>query len=111
MQVALELIAWFKHETKRVYQILGESDSARIRRRFLDWIESNGGLVTIRTVQQGSRRFDTAEDAERALQELVNLGLGYWKERGSTKKGGRPTREFILGPSSTSTESPQTTAA
>jgi hypothetical protein len=64
------LSGWFGGEARRVYAVLGESGAERDRRRLVEWIERRGGVVTARELQQGHRRFRTAEDAEVALRAL-----------------------------------------
>ena len=65
------------------------------QRRLIEWIERKGGSVTAREVQQGHRRYKTAQDAEAALEELAAGGLGYW-ESSPTGQRGHPTRRFRL---------------
>jgi len=96
MSRALILIAWFKHETRRVYGMLAESDEQRERRQLVEWIASKGGEVSARDLQQGQRAYKTADAAEARLQELVKAGLGTWQSKRSTAKGGRPSRVFRL---------------
>ena len=63
------------------------------QRRLIEWIERKGGSVTAREVQQGHRRYKTAQDAEAALEELAAGGLGYW-ESSPTGQRGHPTRRM-----------------
>ena len=51
--------------------------------------------MTAREVQQGHRKYKTAQDAELALNELKNSGRGKWVTAGSGSPG-RPTKKFIL---------------
>src|SRR5262249_39692714 len=53
MNAGIVLAKWFKHEARRVYAMLDESDAERDQRRLMDWIGSKGGTVTPREVQQG----------------------------------------------------------
>ena len=55
-----------------------------------------GGEVKVRDVQRASRRWSTAEAAEAALADLVQIGLARWVDRPATGKGGRPTRVYQL---------------
>ena len=98
---------WFGHEARRVYAMLGESDEDRDQHRLAEWIDRKGGSVTIREVQQGHRRFTTADDTEDALHELVEAGYGNWEDVPTTPKGGRPSRAFNLSTVSTSTKPPE----
>ncbi|HQA44935.1 MAG TPA: DUF3987 domain-containing protein [Phycisphaerae bacterium] len=92
----VELSRWFGHEARRVYAILGESDDDRDRRRLAELVARKGGTMTPRELQQTSRRYPTAADAEAALQELVAAELGTWEAIEPTAKGGRPARRFRL---------------
>ncbi|MFN0137997.1 MAG: DUF3987 domain-containing protein [Phycisphaerae bacterium] len=100
MQSAITIIDWFKHESRRVYDLFGESVDARARRRLVELVERKGGNITARALQQSDRRFrSSVEAAESALDELVQLGLGTWEFLTPTDCGGRPTREFVLAKS------------
>ena len=91
----VELAQWFKHEARRVYAMLSESDDDRDQRRLVEWIELAGAAVTARDVQRGHRQYRTARDAEAALSELVESGCGRWKSTPGGQRG-QPTRRFIL---------------
>lgn len=96
MAAALEVLEWFKYETRRVYTILAEDDGERRQREVLEWIESRGSSVTVRELTQGRRDFEDAETAEQFLQGLVGDGLGFWEHVSTTVRGGRPTRRFMV---------------
>ena len=96
MTAGIRLAAWFKHEARRVYAMLGESDAERARRRLVEWIERKGGTVTVREVQMGCRWLRGPGAAEAALEELVKAGRGTWRDVPTTAKGGRPARVFVL---------------
>jgi len=102
----VELSRWFGHEARRLYAILAESDSERTRRRLVELIGRKGGTVTARELQQSSRLYRTAADAEAALAELVTAGFGRWEDRDPTAKGGRPTQVFRLNPAPCVYETP-----
>ncbi|RLS36444.1 MAG: DUF3987 domain-containing protein [Planctomycetota bacterium] len=97
MTAAIQLTEWFKHEARRVYAMLSETEAERDQRRLAEWIERKGHPVTPRDVQQGCRWLKEPGDAEQALQSLVNAGVGTWI---SSPKGqpGQPTRRFQLSP-------------
>ena len=59
-------------------------------------IARKGGEVKVRDVQRASRQWSTAEAAEAALDDLVQIGLARWVDRPATGKGGRPTRVYQL---------------
>lgn len=91
------LTRWFLGEADRVYAVLGESSDARGRRVLADWIRARGGKVTVRELARGPRTYRNKEAAaEQALQDLVAAGWGTWEEVPPSKKGGRPTRRFVL---------------
>jgi hypothetical protein len=96
MKAGIMLAKWFKHEARRVYAMLDESDAERDQRRLVEWIDHKGGTVTAREVQMGCRWLREPGAAEAALEELVKAGLGGWQDPSPTAKGGRPTRAFAL---------------
>lgn len=101
MNAGITLVEWFKHEARRVYTMLAESDAEHGMRRLEDWIRSRGGKVTARQVRQGCRWLKDPGMAEAALDELVKAGRGTWEDFRTTTNGGRPVREFALFPLST----------
>ena len=106
IRAGIRLGDWFKHETKRVYAILSESDVQREQRQLMEWIETKGGSATARQTQQGHRSFATSQDAEKALTDLAKAGYGCWSQLPTTAKGGRPSRVFVLSTPSTVYETP-----
>jgi hypothetical protein len=89
------LTEWFKHETRRVYARLSETEQQRDQRRLIEWIENKGGLVTAREVQQGCRWLKEPGAAEAALEELTKEGVGIWEPTPAGRPG-HPTRRFRL---------------
>lgn len=106
MNAGIVLAKWFKHEARRVYAMLDESDAERDKRRLVDWIGRKGGTVTPREVQQGCRWLKEPGAAEAALEELVKACRGSWRDMPTTAKGGRPARAFVLSTPSTVHETP-----
>jgi hypothetical protein len=106
MNAGIVLAKWYKHEARRVYAMLDESDNERDQRRLVDWIGRKGGTVTPREVQQGCRWLKEPGAAESALEELVKAGRGIWRDVPTTAKGGRPARAFVLSTPSTVHETP-----
>jgi hypothetical protein len=100
MNAGIVLIKWFKHEARRVYAMLDESDTERDQRRLTEWIGRKGGTVTAREVQQGCRWLKEPGMAEAALEELVKAGRGAW-EPSPIGQPGQPTRRFRLSTVST----------
>jgi hypothetical protein len=76
MNAGITLAKWFKHEARRVYMMLDESDGERDQRRLVDWIGRKGGTVTPREVQQGCRWLKEPGMAETALEGMVKAGRG-----------------------------------
>ena len=103
MNAGIALAQWFKHEARRVYAMLDESDGERDQRRLVDWIARKGGAVTPREVQQGCRWLKEPGAAEAALEELVKAGCGTWYADPAPASGGHSRRVFRLSTASTST--------
>jgi hypothetical protein len=97
---ALRLVEWHKHEVRRVYSILGQTDEEAAERqsddRLAAWIERRGGTTTARDLISACRWIATSDEAEAALRRLVAAGRGEWHDRPPSERGGRPTRDFIL---------------
>jgi hypothetical protein len=106
MKGGIVLAKWFKHEARRVYAMLDESDAERDQRRLVEWISRKGGTVTTRELQQGCRWLKDPGAAETALEELARAGRGAWRDVRTTSKGGRPARVFVLSTVSTVYETP-----
>lgn len=87
---------WFCAEAERVYSMFNESEENAAARRLVEWIEARGGSTTARNIQRGHRQYKTATDAEAALGELVEAGLGQWETIPPTARGGRPAARFVL---------------
>jgi len=96
MHSAIVLTEWHKRETRRVYALLDSGPAGRAQERLVRWIRSRGGATTAREVQRGCRWLREPGDAEAALEELVQAGLGTWESTPNTIQGGRPTRRFRL---------------
>jgi hypothetical protein len=98
MNAGITLAKWFKHETRRVYIMLSETDTERDQRRLVEWIGRKGGTVTAREVRQGCRWLKKPGAAETALEELVKAGCGSWEQSPPGQRG-QPTRRFTLSTS------------
>lgn len=100
MAAAIELVGWFKYETRRVYSLLAESEIDRAIRqaddRLAAYVVGQGGSVAVRDLIAGCRWIEDADAAEAAIQRLVDTGRGRWTTRPTTGKGGRPARLFVL---------------
>jgi hypothetical protein len=95
MANGIRLAEWFKNEARRVYQILDESEGEEENRRLVEWLRQSGGAATVRDVQQKCRWLKDAGKAEKALQSLLDAGLGTWDQPGEAQRG-RPSRRFVL---------------
>lgn len=96
MKAGIALSRWFGQEAKRVYVMLGESEEDQQIRELVDLVERLGGTVTGRDLQRRSRKYRTANEAEGALQLLVQHEKGDWQPKPGTAQGGRPTMAFVL---------------
>jgi hypothetical protein len=108
---AIRLIGWFKHETRRVYALLAESEVDRAVRqsddRLAAFVVRHGGRLAVRDVVAGCRWIADADAAEEALQRLVDAGRGQWLDKPTTEQGGRPARLFVLKPEAASAQPPK----
>jgi hypothetical protein len=93
---AVVVADWFKAEAARVYGQFAETDDDRDRRRLVELIRQHGGTVTVRDLMRACRRFQTADDAEAALQGLAADSLGQWVNEPPGPAGGHPVRRFEL---------------
>lgn len=93
---SVELVKWFGHESRRIYEILAEDTDTREHQNLVDWIRQRGGRVTATETMTLRKYRESSKHAESALQALVENGLGHWESREPTSRGGRPTREFVL---------------
>ena len=97
---AIEISRWFGDEASRIYSTIGartETHEQRERRLLIRTIKSIGGGITPRELMRHCRRYrNSVADAEAALESLVRDNVGFWQNRATTGKGGRPTLEFVL---------------
>lgn len=105
---AIRYVEWQKHELRRCYSLLAESEVDRAIRqaddRLAAFVVAHGGTVAVRDVISGVRWIEDAAAAEAALQRLATAGRGRWTEKPTTEKGGRPTRLFMLQPEAVSAQ-------
>jgi len=62
----------------------------------VEWIRGRGGEATARDLMRSRWQIKTSDEANAALQKLVDRGAGKWIERQPSPAGGRPTRVFKL---------------
>jgi hypothetical protein len=80
VRAAIRLTEWFRAESERVYAWLAGAVVEDSHARLVTWIRQRGGLVSVRDLQRGPRRFrDDPDAAEAALQSLVDSGHGRWQ--------------------------------
>jgi hypothetical protein len=96
MEAGIALTKWFKHEARRTYAVLDETDEERDERRLAEWITRKGGSATVREIQRGCRWLRQPGMAEAALDALAKAGQGLWLDSAPDGKGGRPTRVFAV---------------
>lgn len=92
----VRLARWFSEEAKRFYCALEASKSDVRTSEVLAYIRRKWGHkpFTARDLSRANTKF--AQDTEELLDALVQMGAGKWRDVKSTKRGGRPTRQFQL---------------
>lgn len=79
MQAGEAMARWFIHEASRVIGMLTESGEDRELRRLYDWAIRQGGTVSVRDLSRSNgRKYPRSEQAELALDFLVEAGLADW---------------------------------
>jgi len=114
MKNAIRLTEWFKKETLRVYRIFnsnGETEETPEQQqysRLIEFIRDQGGMVSVRDTQRGMS-FKTADEAEKALGELVVKGAAKWVNI-PTRKKNQPARGISLRQFRHLTPAPETSS-
>jgi hypothetical protein len=93
VRAAIAVADWFGGEAQRVYGLLTESDEDRETRELVELIRRKGGRVSVRTLQQSTRRFGNAAEIEKAFQRLVKAEIAHWEIVPTTTK---PRQELVL---------------
>ena len=107
MQAACDLARWLGNEAVRIYASLAETGEQREQRKLIEFVESRGGVVTVRELTHYCWSYKgRTQDAEQALTALAKCGYGEWLEVGRDGRG-RPTRKFQLLPASPSPKIPE----
>jgi DNA polymerase I-like protein with 3'-5' exonuclease and polymerase domains len=105
IEAGVALCRWFAGEARRIYATLSESAQERDTRRLIDFVRARGGRLTAKELQRSnSRKYPTADAATEALEGLVRAGCGCWVDREPDCRGGRPTRDFELHPTTDDTD-------
>ncbi|MDB2525765.1 YfjI family protein [Mariniblastus sp.] len=94
---AIELTNWFKHEAKRIYNLMDETERNKSTTKLVEWIKTQPGhSTTAREVQRSlKRQYPDSVIATAALTSLADQNLGNWVTSAHTN-GGRPKRVFQL---------------
>ena len=96
MQAGITLADWHKAEIQRIYRGLYGEERQQDRQSLLSWLQSHDGQTTARDLRNAHKgRYPTVEDAELALDELVQDGAGTW-ETHQNPKGGPKSKVFRL---------------
>ena len=98
VEAAIQLVSWFKNETRRIYGRLAEGEDTRGVRRILEYIQAKGGHATVRDLTRAGVCGGDQGRLEELLGRLEKEGMGSWVAVPPTRRGGRPTRTFKLQP-------------
>jgi hypothetical protein len=99
IRAGIALCFWFAAQARRIYAMLSETSEERAARKLVEYIQAQGGRITVRQLQKSnSRKYPDSEAAETALNGLVVFGLGEWEELTATPRGGVSARYLRLHP-------------
>ena len=94
---AIAIMDWCNAEARRTYAMLGEQAPESRRREIVDviehLIEDPDRGVSPNEIRKRTRRFATSQEAEAALEAIVQSGDGEWTYSGGGAAG-RPTKRF-----------------
>ncbi|MEM6853733.1 MAG: DUF3987 domain-containing protein [Planctomycetota bacterium] len=96
MRAGIRMVEWFKHETRRVYAAMNESNADRDTRELVELVERKGGDISGRELVHASRKIATVGQAEATLQTLADAGLGHWVQPPQKGRGRPPARRLTL---------------
>ncbi|MBA4107075.1 MAG: hypothetical protein C0485_15120 [Pirellula sp.] len=102
MNAAIELVEWFKHESKRIYSKLDAAEDEERLRTIVEFIRQKGGRISARELQNGRRSVKSALEAEAILKQLYQRGYGVFQVDTHDGGPGRPVETFILDESNAS---------
>jgi hypothetical protein len=106
MQAACNLARWFGNEALRIYATFSETREQREQRQLVEFIQSRDGIVSVRDLTHYCWPYrNRTEDAERALNALVESDKGKWVDVRPYGRG-RPTQKFQLFTASPSPKFP-----
>ena len=96
MQAGISLADWHKNESRRICRRLYGEKHLQDRQSLLGWLQSQGSQTTPRELRNARKgRYPLKVDAELALDELVQDGVGTW-ETYQNPKGGPPSKVFHM---------------
>jgi hypothetical protein len=95
VECGIALGRWLTGETRRIYELLTESSAEHSARQLIDFIRARKGRITVRDLMRANpRRYSVINEAQAALDRLVELGVARWMEGVCQNGGGRePVRE------------------
>lgn len=105
MRAGVKLSEWFGAEARRIYDLLNESPQQTERRQLLELLDRLPVGLSPHELVRKSNSLHNAAEAEVALNELMQLGLGTWRIKKPQAAGGRPSRKFYLHPKNPATKS------
>lgn len=95
MVVGIGLSEWFGQEARRVYALFAESEEEGERRRLLEWIDRQGGSVSVSDVAHGLWAYRSkSAKAAADLDRLEKAGHGRRVYPPAGEQGGRPSARF-----------------
>lgn len=106
IEAGIAMANWFGREAKRIYASMAGRESKIDE--LIGTILDHGGGITVRQLQSKHRhRYPKAEDAEKALRELVRDGLVASSMTTPSSSGGHPTEVFRLIDANTKHTTPE----
>ena len=91
IEAGIECCRWASHEARRLYELFDESEDQARQNDLLAWIAKQSEPVTARKVQRTfTHFFNSSQDAQVALQRLVDQGAGEWSLPEPKNGAGRP---------------------
>ena len=99
LEDAIKIVEWHRYEGQRVYAMLGIDDAEKSGQDSLVKLIINrfDGVVTPDELARNLSRYrKNSKKAKAELDKLCKAGIGEWRKRPTTSRGGRPTREFVV---------------
>jgi uncharacterized protein DUF3987 len=97
VRASRDFVWWFWQEAQRIHGVMNETDAETDVRHLVEWIERRGGVVSVRELSHGLRKYRGDSTRARAdLDQLALEGLGKWDLLAPSRKGGRQVERFRL---------------